>query len=90
MTTTYKNCQSCGMPLKRDEKGGGTNADGSKSPMYCSKCYANGTFMHPKMTVDEMQALVKGKLKEFGFPGFIAGMFTKGIPKLERWRGEAR
>ena len=27
----YKNCQSCGMPLRRDEKGGGTNADGSKS-----------------------------------------------------------
>ena len=25
---TYKNCQSRGMPLQRDEKGGGTNADG--------------------------------------------------------------
>ncbi|MEZ5145910.1 MAG: zinc ribbon domain-containing protein [Bacteroidales bacterium] len=31
MEKTYKNCQSCGMPLKRDEKGGGTNADGSKT-----------------------------------------------------------
>ncbi len=30
MQNRYKNCQSCGMPLSRDEKGGGTNADGSK------------------------------------------------------------
>ena len=27
MDKEFKNCQSCGMPLKRDEKGGGTNAD---------------------------------------------------------------
>ena len=24
-------CQSCGMPLSKDAKGGGTNADGSRS-----------------------------------------------------------
>ena len=88
MTQTYKNCQSCGMPLKKDEKGGGTNADGTKSTMYCSKCYENGKFVNPNMTVIEMQTLVKGKLKEFGFPGFIAGWFTKGIPNLERWKAK--
>ena len=82
----HKNCQSCGMPMKRDEKGGGTNADGTMSTMYCSKCYEAGKFSSPNMTVGEMQTLVKGKLKEFGFPGFIAGWFTKGIPKLERWK----
>jgi hypothetical protein len=87
MENVYKNCQSCGMPMKRDEKCGGTNADGSKSKMYCSKCYADGKFTSPNMTVTEMQSLVKDKLKEFGFPGFIAGMFTKNIPKLERWSG---
>ena len=36
MDTIYKNCQSCGMPMKRDPQRGGTNADGSKSTMYCS------------------------------------------------------
>ncbi len=76
------------MPLKKDEKGGGTNANGSKSKMYCSKCYENGKFTAPNMTVDEMKVLVKGKLKEFGFPGFLAGFFTKGIPKLERWKNK--
>jgi len=86
MQNTYKNCQSCGMPLKRDEKGGGTNADGTKSAMYCSRCYENGKFTSPDFTVDQMQKLVTGKLKEMGFPGFIAGFFTKGIPKLERWK----
>lgn len=85
MEISYKNCQSCGMPLKRDEKGGGTNADGSKSQMYCSKCYENGKFTAPDMTVEEMRVLVKVKLKEFGFPGFLAGFFTKNIPKLARW-----
>lgn len=86
MDQAYKNCQSCGMPMKRDEQGGGTNADGSKSTMYCSHCYASGKFTMPDMTVDQMKALVKGKLKEFGFPGFIAGMFTHNIPKLARWK----
>ena len=83
---TYKNCQSCGMPLKKDLKGGGTEKDGSKSKIYCSYCYKNGEFTNTEMTVDEIKVLVKEKLKEMKFPGFIAGMFTKGIPKLERWK----
>lgn len=85
---TYKNCQSCGMPLKRDTEGGGTNVDGSKSVMYCSKCYTAGKFNNPQITTPtQMQSFVKDKLKSMGFPGFIAGMFVKGIPRLERWKG---
>ena len=60
MNTVSKNCQSCGMPLSRDEKGGGTNADGSKSTMFCSNCYANGKFVFPDITVAGMKELVKG------------------------------
>jgi Putative zinc ribbon domain len=85
MEKTYKNCQSCGMPLKKDLQGGGTEADGTKSPRYCSRCYQQGKFTKPEMTVEEMQTLVRDKIKEMGFPGFLAGFFTKGIPKLERW-----
>lgn len=84
--TAYKNCQSCSMPLKKDPNGGGTNADGTKSSMYCSLCYENGKFKNPDWTADEMQNFVKNKLKEMGFPGFIAGFFTMGIPKLKRWK----
>lgn len=87
MTTgkSFKNCQSCGMPLARDERGGGTNADGSKSQMYCSHCYEAGRFTLPDITVGQMQERVKGKMKEMGFPGILAGLFTRKIPKLERW-----
>src|SRR3954468_1471826 len=69
MEKTYKNCQSCGMPLNKDKAGGGTNADGSKSKMYCSHCYQEGKFTQPLLSVGEMQNFVKGKLKQMGFPG---------------------
>ena len=88
MEQVFKNCQSCGMPLSRDPKKGGTNADGSVSTTYCSHCYEKGKFTLPDLTVDQMKERVKGKMKEMGFPGFLAGFFTKGIPKLERWKNK--
>jgi len=87
MESVHKNCQSCGMPLSRDEKGGGTNADGSKSDVYCSHCFAGGKFTLPDITADQMQARVKEKLREHGIPGFLAGVFTRKIPRLQRWSG---
>jgi len=86
MKKTYKFCQSCGMPMKKDDKGGGTETDGSKSLKYCSYCYEGGMFTLPDITAKGMQELVKGKMKEMGFPGFLTGFFTYGIPKLERWK----
>ena len=74
------------MPLKKDTAGGGTNSDGSKSKIYCSHCYENGKFTQPDITATQMQEFVKAKLKSMGFPGFLAGWFSKGTPKLERWR----
>ncbi|MEW9702032.1 zinc ribbon domain-containing protein [Paenibacillus sp. SI8] len=85
METAYKNCQSCGMPLARDEQGGGSEQDGTKSNMYCSHCYQNGEFTMPDLTVDQMKITVKQKLVEFGFPRFLTGLFTRNIPKLKRW-----
>jgi len=82
---TYKNCQSCGMPLKKDPNGGSTNTDGSINHMYCSRCYENGKFTRPDFTAEQMQELVKEKLIEMKFPKFLASFFTQRIPKLERW-----
>lgn len=76
------------MPLKRDPQNGGTNADGSKSELFCSHCYQEGAFTQPEMTAVEMQLFVKGKMKDMGFPGFLAGLFTRGIPKLQRWQSQ--
>lgn len=74
------------MPLSKDAAGGGANADGSKSADYCSKCYANGQFIQPNQTVEEMMELVRVRMKEMHFPGFLANVFVKGIPKLKRWQ----
>ena len=63
--------------MKKDEKGGGTNTDGSKSTMYCSHCYENGKFTLPDITVDQMKERVKQKLKEFGFPDFWLACLPK-------------
>jgi len=81
-----KFCQSCGMPMKKDPELGGTNTDGSKSEKYCSYCYKEGQFMQPEMTAKEMQSFCIEKMKEQGTPRFVGWVFTRAIPKLERWR----
>ena len=78
-------CQSCGMPLPKDEKGGGTETNGSKSTDYCSHCYRMGQFTLPYLTVEEMVAMAQGILKKMHVPGFLAKKFTKDIPNLKRW-----
>ncbi len=82
-------CQSCGMPLSKDQKGGGTESDGTKSVEYCSHCYQLGSFTQPDITLDEMIVQVKQVLKKMHFPGFVANYFTKDIPKLKRWAGNS-
>ena len=89
MKANYSNCQSCGMPLKRDEQGGGTNADGSRSTTFCSHCYLQGQFTLPDLTAAQMQIRVREKLREMRIPGFLAYFLASGIPKLERWKAEA-
>jgi len=74
------------MPLNKDEKGGGTNVDGTLSPMYCSRCFENGIFTRPDITAKGMQILVKEKLKEMKMPGFLAWFLTLNIPRLKRWK----
>ena len=82
----YKVCQSCAMPLKQDPQGGGREDDGTKSPKYCSYCYQNGRFTDDFKTAGEMQAFCVKKLVEMKFPRIVAWLFTRGIPKLERWK----
>ena len=84
---TNKFCQSCGMPMSRDPQKGGTEKDGSKSEMYCSYCYENGEFTSPEIdTPQKMQTVCIEKMKEQGMPKIIAWIFTRSVPKLERWK----
>ncbi len=80
-------CQSCAMPLSQDPEGGGTHADGSKSDTYCSYCYAEGVFTQPSITMEEMREQVKDRLKDqYRIPNILRTHFTRGIPKLKRWK----
>ena len=79
-------CQSCGMPIKKDEVKG-TEADGSLSQKYCTHCYQKGSFTWPDATAETMQIYSIGVLMKHHWPGFLAKMLTNGIPKLERWQG---
>lgn len=81
-----KQCQSCAMPLNRDPEGGGTNADGSRSDKYCSYCYSSGAFVQPDFNAKQMQDFCVEQMKKQGMPGILAWLFTRGIPKLERWK----
>ncbi|MBZ0326476.1 MAG: zinc ribbon domain-containing protein [Altibacter sp.] len=76
------------MPFSKDPEKGGTNKDGTKSSLYCSYCYVNGAFTQPDFSATEMKAFCIEKMKEQGFPGFLARIFATGIPRLERWKNK--
>lgn len=78
-------CQSCAMPLKYDPEGGGSEADGSRSAIYCSRRYGNGAFHFAGDDVRAFQAMVVDKMVENGWWRPLAYLMTRRIPKLERW-----
>ncbi len=80
-----KFCQSCGMPMKRDPQGGGTNADGNKNSKYCSYCYQKGEFTFHG-TLSEFQDFCKQQMIKGGHSKLLAWLFTRGMKRLERWK----
>lgn len=83
MTQLY--CQSCGLAMAKDPEGGGTNADGSLSPDYCSQCYQLGSFTEPWLSLEQATARAKGRIMQKKVPGFLAGMFIPDLSKFKRW-----
>lgn len=81
-----KRCQSCGIPLHKDPAGGGSEADGTRSTTYCSYCFSNGKFIHPDFNVEQMQQLCIEQLNKRGMPRFMGWIFTRELPRLERWK----
>ena len=84
-------CQSCGMPLTRNE-GCGTNADGSINFDYCKFCYADGKFLqdvtmegmidHCAQFVDEINKQMPKPMTQEEYKQMMRGFF----PMLKRWR----
>ena len=83
-----KQCQSCGMPLNSRQQGDmrGSETDGSLSEKWCKLCYANGKFIGPDCTLEQMQEIVDNALKNQGAGKFMRFMAKNGIPRLERWK----
>ncbi|MGL5255193.1 MAG: zinc ribbon domain-containing protein [Brevinema sp.] len=80
-------CESCGMPLQSDPKGGGSNADGTLSTQYCSFCWQDGQFTDPTTDAKEFQTSVYHILRdEKKMPAWKAWLFTIGIPYQKRWK----
>ncbi len=87
MQKAYQQCQSCGMPLKKDKKGGGSESDGTLSLKYYSSCYQGGSFIKPEMTLAEMQSLVDRVLKnEMKWWKIFRWLAARQLPTLERWK----
>lgn len=77
-------CQSYGMPLSKDEQGGGREADGRMSPEYCSHCYVGGKLRDPSLPPEQMVERVWAKMKNSHIPGFMARSFRR---HYLRWVG---
>jgi putative zinc ribbon protein len=80
-----RQCQSCGMPLKKDSDKG-TEQDGTLSEKYCALCYKDGKFVDPDTTPEKIQQIADQALRKKHWPGFLRKLAIKQIPKLERWR----
>lgn len=81
-------CQSCGMPLANASLLG-TEADGSPSHDHCMWCYANGSYIAPDLTMDEMVEICVSHMAtpESGFTEEQARSYMQGLlPQLERWQ----
>ncbi len=82
-----KRCQSCGMPLSDTFNNYGTNADGSKNPLFCTFCFQKGNFTNPNQTLEEMiQSSIKNMTEDQGLePDQADKLARQVIPQLGRW-----
>ena len=84
-------CQSCGMPLTKDEDCG-RNADGSINFDYCQYCFQDGKFLqectmdemidHCAQFVDEVNKMMPEPMTAEQYKQMMRGFF----PMLKRWR----
>ncbi len=80
-------CQSCGMPMGKDDSMYGTNKDGSKNLKYCRFCFADGNFLKD-CTMDEMIEFCLPFYKEARkdmSEDILKKEMKNFFPNLERW-----
>ena len=85
-----KMCQSCGVPLKQGKADiRGTQTDGTRSDIYCNRCYLNGKFQEPHITAQDIIDRGLKQMKESKSNRFSKWIFSKTYAKnvnnLKRW-----
>ena len=80
-------CQSCGMPLKKEEDYG-TNIDGTKNKDYCHFCFKDGKFTDEGITMEEkIDKLVEIAVDKLNMTEEKAReLAEKLLPRLKRWQ----
>lgn len=80
-------CQSCGMPMQKDDDFG-TNADGTKNGEFCHFCYKDGYFTDEGITMEQkIDKLVDIAVAKMKIPKEQArAQAMEIIPGLKRWR----
>jgi hypothetical protein len=81
-------CQSCGMPISHDPKGGGTNSDKTISKKFCSYCFQNGKFTDEGISLQEkIDKNIQISVSKMDISETSArAMAEFVIPNLERWK----
>ena len=83
-----KTCQSCGMPMAKEEDFG-TEAGGGRSKDYCTYCYRDGNFTEPGITIDKMAEKGGAIMSQmYDIPQQKAVEFAREqLSCLKRWAG---
>lgn len=83
----YKKCQSCAMPIKKDENKG-TESNKTLSKKYCQFCYKDGIFIEPSISLTEMQEKCAEffKIEHPIFALLFVKKYVASIANLERWK----
>lgn len=81
-----KICQSCAMPMTKEEEFG-TNVDGSKNEDYCCYCMKQGSFT-ADCTMDEMINFCASVPGVFQDKELAKKQMKEYFPKLKRWASQ--
>lgn len=63
--------------MKQDTEGERHRSEWNQKHKVLFKMLSAGKIYESGMTAEQMKVSVKDKLKKFGFPGFVAGLFTE-------------
>jgi hypothetical protein len=80
-------CQSCGMPLDKEEVKG-TEQNGLKNEEYCKYCYEDGGFKKPNMNLEDMKDTVATQMKRLKLPIYTIQKAINILPTLSRWKNK--